>query len=70
MRGTSVVIDDLDVTRTVAGSDKTPPPLRIDADTVLSASIAAKRFEPISGRVAQELQRLCRVQDLQLALRP
>jgi hypothetical protein len=54
MRETPVVIDDLDVTRTVVGPAKTHPPLRIDADTVLSASITAKRFEPISGRAAQE----------------
>jgi len=68
MDGTSVVIDDLDITRTVVGPDKTQPPLRVDADAMLPASITAQRFEPISGRAAQELQGLCSIQHLQLAL--
>jgi len=68
MDGTSVVIDDLDITRTVVGPDKTQPPLRVDTDAVLPASITAQRFEPISGRAAQELQGLCSIQHLQLAL--
>jgi len=68
MGGTSVVIDDLDITRTIVGPDKTQSPLRVDTDAVLPASVAAKRFEPISGRAAQELQGLCSIQHLQLAL--
>jgi hypothetical protein len=55
MDGTSVVIDDLDITRTVVGPDKTQPPLRVDTDAVLPASITVQRFEPISGRAPQEL---------------
>jgi hypothetical protein len=68
MDGTSVVIDDLDITRTVVGPDKTQPPLRVDADAVLPASITVQRFEPISERAPQELQDLCSIQHLQLAL--
>jgi trehalose-6-phosphatase len=68
MDGTSVVIDELDITRTVVGPDKTQSPLCVDANAVLPTPVAAKRFEPISGRATQELQRLCSIQHLQLAL--
>ena len=46
----SVVVDDLDVLRSGAGPAKADPPLPVDTDAVLVATIAPKLLESVSRR--------------------
>src|SRR5262245_13197967 len=46
----SVVVDDFDLVRMSSSPDEANPPLVIDADRMLSASVFAQRFEPVARR--------------------
>ncbi|QNM61416.1 hypothetical protein XHV734_2653 [Xanthomonas hortorum pv. vitians] len=63
---TSVVIDNLNVLGAGVSPDKAHTPLVIDADAVLTCTRTRKKLKPIARRAAQELQRLRRIQQLQL----
>jgi hypothetical protein len=45
-----VVVHDLDVVRVTIAPGKADAPLVIDANTMLTAAIAAQRFEPVPRR--------------------
>ena len=51
-----MVINDLDVFGTRSGPSEAESPLVIDPDAVLALSVAAKCFEPVSGRHPQVLE--------------
>jgi hypothetical protein len=54
----SVIIDNFDIhgPGRLTGPFKTDPPLIVDADAVLTSSMAPERFETISGKDRQILQ--------------
>ena len=49
----SVVVDDFDFHRTSVGPDETHPPLVVDANAVLTGTVAAQRFETMRWRRSQ-----------------
>src|SRR5439155_12128267 len=55
----SVIVDNLDIVRVSVLPPKADAPLVVDANTVLTLSITAQRFEPIAGLDAQVLNRAC-----------
>lgn len=63
------MVDDLDAFGVVLGPDEAQPPLFVDADTVLSFSIAFERFEPVTGRNSQVIKSGGPVQLRQLSKR-
>lgn len=65
----SVVIDDLNIHGTFERPNKANPPLRVDADAVLTFSRAFERFKPVAWRHLQIFQNSRPVQLHQLAKR-
>jgi len=55
----SVIVDNLDIVRVTVLPPKADAPLVVDANAVLTLSVAAQRFEPIAGRDTQVLNRAC-----------
>jgi len=51
-----VIVDDLDVMRTVRRPPKADPPLVIDPDAELTGSKAFERLQSIAGRNPQVIQ--------------
>ena len=49
----SVIVDDFDFHRTSVGPDETHPPLVVDANAVLTGTVAAQRFETMRWRRSQ-----------------
>jgi hypothetical protein len=65
----SVAINDLNVVRTTITPAKADPPLLIDADAVLSLSVARQAFQSIAGR-SFEVMEVASIMNLhQLAVR-
>jgi hypothetical protein len=52
-----VIIDDLDIHRSVGRPHETNSKLLVDADAVLSRSIVLQRFQAIAGRDTQIVER-------------
>jgi hypothetical protein len=63
-----VVIHYLDVYWTCLGPYKTDSPLVVDANAVLSLSVASQGFQVVAGRRLHEIQCLSRIQLRQLPL--
>jgi hypothetical protein len=61
-----MVVDDLDVMGISVLPAEADTPLIIDADAVLSGSVATQRFQPVVRRDAQILEVLGIVQHAQL----
>ena len=66
--GPSMVVNDFNIQRPRCGPHKAHPPLVVDADAVLTDTVALERFEAIAGRRAKELQRARGVQLREFAL--
>src|SRR5262249_6868668 len=64
-----MVINDLRVIDVALAPFKTNAPLVVDANTVLTFTVTEQFFEVIGWWYAQILQRVCAIQDLQLAPR-
>jgi hypothetical protein len=64
-----MVIDNFDIMGMPIGPNKTHTPLAVNADAVLTQSVALQGFKLVSRRNAQELQHYSRMQLLQLAHR-
>jgi hypothetical protein len=64
-----VVIHNLDVFGPCIRPSETNPPLRVDADAVLTGSLSAQRFQTISRWCRQIPQLGCVIQHLQFSLR-
>jgi hypothetical protein len=62
-----VIVNDLDLVRTVVGPQEAQPPLIVDAHASLPSPITPERFKSIAWRRTHEIQRLGRVQHRQLA---
>jgi hypothetical protein len=58
----SMIVDDFDLVGVAAAPTKTNSPLVVDADTVLTGSVAVQQFEAIAGRNPQFVERNRRVQ--------
>src|SRR5437868_12824238 len=67
--GSSVIIDDLDLVRMAFLPDKANPPLIVDPDRVLPASITSESLKPIGGRHTQIIEPSGIVEKTQLAKR-
>ena len=52
-RARLVVVDDFDFIGMIVSPFKTDAPLVVDADTILTASVAAQSLKPIARRVCQ-----------------
>ena len=63
-----MVIGNFDVKRVGVNPTETDSPLIVDANAVLTLSIAAQRFEPVAGYGPQVGQRSRRLQLVELAL--
>jgi hypothetical protein len=63
-----VVIDDFDIKRIPIFEPKTYTPLIVDANAPLPFPVSSQRFQAVSWRDSQILQRLGVIQHLQLAL--
>lgn len=48
-----MIVGDLDLSRTLIGSDEADAPLVVDADAVLTCAVAAQRLEAVRRREAQ-----------------
>lgn len=66
---TSVVISNFDFVRIAVAPNKTEPPLIVNADAVLSVTVAAQRFQPIARERRQVLKLLSGVQHCQFSQR-
>jgi hypothetical protein len=64
----SMIIDDLNLRRSVAGPDKTNPLLTVDSNTMLAGAITGQRFEMIPWWQAQKIQCRRAVEQLKFAL--
>jgi hypothetical protein len=64
-----VIVDNLHIVSIGAAPGEANPPLIVDADAVLAAAIAAKRFQAIARRAAQIVKRGRRVKHFKLAAR-
>src|SRR5690606_19179933 len=64
---TSVIIHDLDVDRVTVLPAETNAPLVVHADAVLPGAVAFQSLQPVARRCPQIEQRLCPVQQEQLA---
>jgi hypothetical protein len=62
-----MIIHDLDACRSALGPFKTNAVLVIDADAVLAGSFSFKRFEPVTRRYAQIVERCRRIDLIELA---
>jgi hypothetical protein len=62
----SMVVDNLDIMRVMPDPPEADAPLVIDPDAHLSGALAFQRFEPVSRRVPQVLDRPRRIQLAQL----
>jgi hypothetical protein len=62
-----MIVHDLDVSwpRITFGPPETDSPLLVDANAVLTLSIASQRLQPIAADRPQVVQTVCRVQALQ-----
>jgi len=58
-----VVIDNLDVARVSLGPPEADPPLVVDADAVLSASISTEFLQTVPRRNPQIIEQLGGIQD-------
>jgi hypothetical protein len=52
-----MIVDDLDLVRFLIGPPETDAPLIVDPNAHLPGASAPQHFEPVSGRVAQVLDR-------------
>jgi len=64
-----VVVDDFDIGRTLLGPGEADPPLIVDADRVLSATVAGKGFEPVRGGCPQVIEGASVMQHVELSQR-
>jgi hypothetical protein len=64
-----VIVDNLDIVRGSVLPTKADTPLVVDANAVLTLSVAAQRLEPIARGDGQVLDRPCSMQIQQLAPR-
>ena len=65
-----MVVHDLDVVGIAVAPDKTYPPPFVDAQTMLTTPPTLQGFEPIARRDAEVIERVRRVEHLELATRP
>jgi hypothetical protein len=63
----SMIVNDLDVPRTVVSPTEADPPLVIDSDAVLAASITAELLQAIAREHAKVIEVLGAVEHLQLS---
>src|SRR5690625_1583920 len=66
IRSLSVVVDEFDIVRTSISPDEAETPLRVDADAVLSASVADQTLQVVARRGPGVLDILRRVDQLEL----
>src|SRR5215471_18996033 len=64
-----VVVDDFDMGWTLLGPGETDPPLIVDADRMLTFTVACERFEPVARRGAQVIKLARGVDHVQFAPR-
>jgi hypothetical protein len=62
-----VVVDNLNLSRALAGPAKAYTPLVIDADRILTFSVAFESFQPITGHIPQIIEARRSVHRFQLA---
>ena len=65
----SVIVDDLDVMGVAVAPDEADSEPVVDPDAVLTPSVAAQRFQPVSGEDRQIPKLVGRVQLAELPLR-
>src|SRR5690606_14813886 len=65
----SMVVDDLDLGRPRCGPDETHAELIVHTDAVLALAVAVQRFQPVTGRRTEELQRSRSIELRELANR-
>lgn len=63
-----MIIYDLDIVRIAVTPNKADAPLIVDANAVLTRSIASKRLQTITGRRGEIAQFCCDIQLPQLSL--
>jgi hypothetical protein len=51
-----MIVDKLDIERITVPPHETEAPLVVDADTVLTSTIAAQQLEPVPGRYAEAVE--------------
>ena len=61
-----MVVDDLNLFRAAIAPYETNPPLVIDADRMLSLTVAFERLKPIAGWLTQIIQRAGIIEQQQL----
>lgn len=62
-----MVVNEFDTVRVTLCPPEADPPLIVDADTVLPGSIPAELLEAVSGRRAQVIEGLGRIENDQLS---
>jgi hypothetical protein len=65
-----VVVRDFDIMGVTSGPSEADPPLVIDANAVLPASISRQPLQPVPWGNAQVMKRLRRVQKQKLSVCP
>jgi hypothetical protein len=65
-----MVVGELNIVRLPIAPDEANPPLIVDPDAVLPASVPTQRLEPIARHDAQLLEAMRRIDDLKLPPRP
>jgi hypothetical protein len=63
----SVIIDDLDISRTSLRPNKADPPLLVDPDGMLAEAVVPQRLEPVVGRNREVVKHFGVVQHAKLA---